>query len=65
MCQVARKAVQGLLQLIESERSGDQVERLLLHSLLRMFHDLGMCAEPSSDSPSPRTTSSPASPPGP
>ena len=40
--EVARKAVQGLLQLIESERSGDQVERLLLHSLLRMFHDLGM-----------------------
>jgi len=40
--EVARKAVQGLLQLIESERSGDQVERMLLHSLLRMFHDLGM-----------------------
>jgi len=43
--EVARKAVQGLLQLIESERSGDQVERMLLHSLLRMFHDLSMYVE--------------------
>ena len=80
--EVARKAVQGLLALIESERSGDQVrappyprhegcamprrppclagirtpvvcasrarwqvERMLLHSLLRMFHDLGMYVE--------------------
>lgn len=43
--EVARKAVQGLLQLIESERNGDQVERMLLSSLLRMFHDLGMYVE--------------------
>ena len=40
--EVADKAVRGLLQLIESERSGEQVERSLLHSLLRMLHDLGM-----------------------
>jgi len=43
--EVARKAVHGLLTLIETERSGDQVERMLLHSLLRMFHDLGMYVE--------------------
>lgn len=43
--EIVRKAVQGLLALIESERSGDQVERMLLHSLLRMFHDLGMYAD--------------------
>ena len=43
--EVARKTVQGLLGLIESERSGDQVERMLLHSLLRMLHDLGMYVE--------------------
>ena len=40
--EVARKAVQGLLQLVEKERQGDVVERNLLHSLLRMLHDLGM-----------------------
>ena len=43
--EIARKAVQGLLALIESERSGDQVERMLLRSLLRMLHDLGMYVE--------------------
>jgi len=43
--EVARKTVQGLLTLIESERSGDQVDRTLLHSLLRMFHDLAMYVE--------------------
>jgi len=43
--EIVRKSVQGLLALIEAERSGDQVERMLLHSLLRMFHDLGMYVE--------------------
>ena len=40
--EVTRKTVQGLLSLVESERNGDQVARSLLHSLLRMLHDLGM-----------------------
>ena len=32
--------VDGLLMLIESERQGDVVDRLLLKSLLRMLSDL-------------------------
>ena len=40
--EVVTKTVAGLLLLIEKERNGDQVERGLLHSLLRMYHDLGL-----------------------
>lgn len=34
------RTVDGLLMLIESERQGDVVDRLLLKSLLRMLSDL-------------------------
>lgn len=36
------KTVQGLLSLIESERRGDGVNRLLLSHLLRMLTNLGI-----------------------
>jgi len=39
---VGVKVRHGLLLMIEKERQGDQVERSLLQTLLRMFHDLGM-----------------------
>mmetsp|Transcript_45216 Transcript_45216/g.98348 ORF Transcript_45216/g.98348 Transcript_45216/m.98348 type:complete len:737 (+) Transcript_45216:130-2340(+) len=42
--EIGVKARQGLLLLIEKERQGDQVERSLLHEVLRMLHDLGMYA---------------------
>lgn len=40
-----RKTVQGLLQLIESERRGDAVNRVLLSHLLRMLTALGIYEE--------------------
>jgi len=40
--EVGSKVRHGLLRLIEKERLGDQVERSLIHELLRMFHDLNM-----------------------
>ena len=39
------KTVQGLLSLIESERRGDGVNRLLLSHLLRMLTNLGIYEE--------------------
>ena len=38
--EVCRKTVEGLLALIEAERNGEQVDRSLLSSLLRMLHEL-------------------------
>mmetsp|Transcript_20842 Transcript_20842/g.46666 ORF Transcript_20842/g.46666 Transcript_20842/m.46666 type:complete len:729 (-) Transcript_20842:640-2826(-) len=43
--EVSTKTVEGLLKLIDGERRGDQVERSLLQSLLRMFYDLGLYAD--------------------
>lgn len=43
--EVSTKVRNGLLLLIEKERMGDQVERSLLHALLRMFHDLAMYSQ--------------------
>lgn len=40
--QVERKTVVGLLQLIESERNGDTVDRVLIAHLLRCFTSLGI-----------------------
>jgi len=43
--EVERKTVEGLLSLVESERSGETVNRALLKNLLRMFSSLGIYAE--------------------
>lgn len=40
--QVERKTVVGLLQLIEAERNGDTVDRVLIAHLLRCFTSLGI-----------------------
>lgn len=37
---VQTRIVEGLLMLIEKERQGDKVDRILLNSLLRMLYDL-------------------------
>lgn len=37
---VQKRTVEGLLMLIEKERTGDAVDRTLLKSLLRMLSDL-------------------------
>ena len=41
LAQVEQRAIEGLLILIERERTGDGVDRSLLQSLLRMLHHLG------------------------
>lgn len=43
--QIERRAVSGLLELIERERQGEMVDRTLLKSVLRMFGSLGIYAE--------------------
>jgi len=43
--EVYKKTVQGLLTLIDNERRGDQVERSIFQSLLRMFYDLGLYSD--------------------
>ncbi|MCD7473381.1 Cullin-4A [Datura stramonium] len=43
--EVEHKTVFGLLQMIESERLGEAVDRTLLNHLLRMFTALGIYAE--------------------
>eukprot|EP00873_Tetraselmis_striata_P009147 jgi/Tetstr1/429411/TSEL_019321.t1 len=43
--QVQGKTVQGLLRLIELERKGETVNRVMLKHLLRMFNSLGIYAE--------------------
>ena len=40
--QVEDKTVAGLLGLIESERNGESVDKLLLKHLVRMFSSLGI-----------------------
>lgn len=40
--QVGSKTMAGLLQLIQAERNGDTVNRLLLAHLLRMLSALGI-----------------------
>jgi hypothetical protein len=42
LAQVERKTVVGLLQLIEAERSGETVDRVLIAHLLRCFTSLGI-----------------------
>ena len=42
--QVERKAVQGLLRLVEAERRGEPIEGVLLSRLLRALGSLGMYA---------------------
>ena len=37
---VQSRCVEGILQLIEKERTGEAVDRLLLKNLLRMLSDL-------------------------
>ncbi|KAJ1430596.1 Winged helix-like DNA-binding domain superfamily [Sesbania bispinosa] len=43
--EVENKTVTGLLRMIESERSGEAVDRTLLNHLLKMFTGLGIYAE--------------------
>eukprot|EP01025_Chloroclados_australasicus_P025868 TRINITY_DN25752_c0_g1_i2.p1 TRINITY_DN25752_c0_g1~~TRINITY_DN25752_c0_g1_i2.p1 ORF type:complete len:745 (-),score=82.84 TRINITY_DN25752_c0_g1_i2:248-2482(-) len=40
--QVENKTVQGILQLIQKERNGEQVPQALLRSLVKMFTNLGI-----------------------
>lgn len=43
--QVEQHTVEGLLTLVERERSGEVVDRQLMQSLLRMLHSLGTYPE--------------------